>query len=142
MNFVVHRSGGLSFHLFWFLQCIGIPLQWYQNHSSSSSLVWNEGWEDLMMVGLLFFPKTKKEERKKILTKVLITLRIALTLSFPFFSVPVVFLNRVGFLSIHQRTRTKFIKVDCLQIAPEGSKHEWDKFKLIHLTFKAFSCLL
>ena len=32
MNFVVlHRSGGLSFHLFWLLfQCIGIPFQCYQ----------------------------------------------------------------------------------------------------------------
>ena len=66
MNFVVlHRSGGLSFHLFWFLQCIGIPLQWYQNHSSSSSLVWNEGWEDLMMVGLLFFSKDKEGREGK-----------------------------------------------------------------------------
>ena len=74
-----------------------------------------------------FFPKTKKEERKKIWMKIFITSRIALSLSFP-----LCFWIESGFFRfINEQEQNS---VDCLQTISEGSKHEWKKFKLVNLT--------
>ena len=80
-----------------------------------------------------FFPKTKKEERKKIWMKIFITLRTALSLSFPFFyPFPLCFWIESGFF--HFINEQEQNSVDCLQTMSEGSKHEWKKFKLVNLT--------
>ena len=62
--------------------------------SSSWSLAWNGGWKDLMTVQ--FFSKDKEGREEKDLDENLYHFTHCSLLI-----VPVVFLNRVGFLSLH-----------------------------------------